>query len=405
MYNGLNTKSIKTKDKKGRELMATYLQISKYNWSVSVSLGYEDGKQIRTKKQGFKKKKDAEKWVTETLSQKHKGYIATTESNVLLKDFIHKWFNEYKINTISANTISNYKARIDTHIIPKLGQYKLNKITNIIVQDFYNSLINEGSKPSSAKKILETLSNCLRYAQKNKLIYIVPVDIDRVPIEKSKVDFWHKEEVDFFLNNIKDDYLYTPILVELLTGLRLGELCGLRWCDIDLDNRYLAVRNQIVNDKTNKTLLFTDKLKTNTSYRKITLPKILVDYLKSIKGNSSNTDFVILNREGLMCNPRNLSMNFTKSISKYKYSFEDLKECKQKNYTDNYMPLPQITFHGLRHSHATLLIFKGENVKVVSERLGHKSITETLDTYTHIMDDMKNNTADLLDDMFINIST
>jgi len=72
---------------------------------------------------------------------------------------------------------------------------------------------------------------------------------------------------------------------------------------------------------------------------------------------------------------------------------------------DIYMQLPQITFHGIRHTHATLLIFKGENIKVVSERLGHKSITETLDTYTHIMDDMKNNTADLLDDVFINTIT
>ena len=154
----------------------------------------------------------------------------------------------------------------------------------------------------------------------------MPVDIDRVPIEKSKVDFWNKEDVDFFLNNIKDTYLYTPILIELLTGLRLGELCVLRWCDIDLDNRYLTVRNQVINDKTNKTLLFTDKLKTKTSYRNITLPKMLVDYLKSIKGNSSNTDFVILSREGFMSNPRNLSMNFTKSISKYKNPFKNLNE-------------------------------------------------------------------------------
>lgn len=382
--------------------MATYKQITKYNWSVSVSLGYENGKQVRTKKQGFKNKKDAEKWVTETLNKKHKGYVATSESNILLKDFINKWFNEYKINTISANTISNYTARINTHIIPKLGNYKLNKITNIVVQDFYNSLINEGSKPSSAKKVLETLSNCFRYAQKNKLIYMIPVDIDRVPIEKSKVEFWHKDEVDFFLNTIKDDYLYTPILIELLTGLRIGELCGLRWCDINLDNGYLTVRNQVLNDKTNKSLIFTDKLKTNPSYRKITLPKALVNHFKKIKGNALDKDFVILSRENEMCNPRNLSMNFTKSISKYKNSFGNLKESTQKKYIDNYMELPQITFHGLRHTHATLLIFKGENIKVVSERLGHKSITETLDTYTHVMDDMKNNTAEILDDMFLN---
>lgn len=382
--------------------MATYKQISKYNWSVSVSLGYENGKQNRTKKQGFKTKKDAEKWATDIVSKKHKGYVHTTESNILLKDFIEKWFNEYKINTISINTTSNYKARINTHIIPKLGHYKLNKITNMVVQDFYNSLINEGSKPSSAKKILETLSNCLRYAQKNKLIYMVPVDIDRVPIERNKVEFWNKNQVDFFLNQIKNNYLFTPILVELLTGLRIGELCGLRWCDVDLKNNFLNVRNQVINDKNTKTLIFSDKLKTNPSYRNITLPAVLVDHLKCIKGNVTPKDFLILSREGEMCNPRNLSMDFTRAISKYKLSVEEIAQANPNIDINNYMQLPQLTFHGLRHTHATLLIFKGENIKVVSERLGHKSITETLDTYTHIMDDMKNNTADMLNNMFIN---
>ena len=357
-------------------------------------------KELEKKKQGFKRKKDAEKWVTDILGKKHKGYVAPTESSILLKDYVNKWFNEYKINTLSTNTIANYNSRIHMHIIPKLGNYKVNKITNEVVQDFYNSIINEGAKPSSAKKILETLGNCLRYAQKNKLIYTVPVDIERVAIEKPKVEFWHKNELDFFLNEIKDDYLYTPIIIAVLTGLRVGELCGLRWCDIDLDNRYLNVKNQVINDKTTKSLLFTNKLKTLTSYRKITIPNVLINHLKNIKCNAIDTDFVVLSREGLMGNPRNLSMNFTKTISKYKLPLEEYKKSKSWNKKDNYMQLNQITFHALRHTHATLLIFKGENIKVVSERLGHKSITETLDTYTHIMDDMKNNTADLLDDMF-----
>lgn len=98
------------------------------------------------------------------------------------KDFINKWFIEYKINTISLNTVTNYKSRIDTHIIPKLGNIKLSKLTNMDVQNFYNSLINEGQKPSNAKKVLETFGNCLRYAQKNKLIYTVPTDIERAAV-------------------------------------------------------------------------------------------------------------------------------------------------------------------------------------------------------------------------------
>lgn len=377
--------------------MASYKQLAKSNWRATLSLGYDSyGKRIKQQKQGFKTKKDAERWVTDTLNKKHKGFIAATESNLLLKDFIDKWFYEYKIHTISTNTIANYISRINIHIIPKLGHHKLNEITNMTVQNFYNQLINEGQKSSSAKKILETLSNCLRYAYKNKLIYTVPTDIQKISIEKTKIKFWEKYHVDFFLNKIKDTYLYTPILLELMTGLRIGELCGLRWCDIDFNNNFISINNQIIIDKNNRQLVFTPKLKTNTSYRKISIPKSLTCYLLSIKGNASNNDFVVLNRDGKMCNPRNLSMNFKKEIQKYKEPLDS----NNYSHESDYIQLPQITFHGLRHTHATILISNKENIKVVSERLGHTNITETLNTYTHVMEDMKNNTGELLSNIF-----
>ncbi|AQR98095.1 phage integrase family protein [Clostridium saccharoperbutylacetonicum] len=99
-------------------------------------------------------------------------------------------------------------------------------------------------------------------------------------MEKPKVEFWSKDEIDFFLNEIEDTYLYTPILIELFTGLRIGELCGLRWCDINFKTKYLNVTHQVIYDRTTKELIFTDKLKTPTSYRKMSLPEILIDHLK-----------------------------------------------------------------------------------------------------------------------------
>ena len=96
-------------------------------------------------------------------------------------------------------------------------------------------------------------------------------------------------------------------------------------------------------------------------------------------------------------------MIFKRNVSKYKLSTQQMLA---KGYTPeqlkNYMQLNQIPFHGLRHSHATLLISKGENIKVVSERLGHKDITTTLNTYTHVLKDMKMSTAILLDNIFDN---
>lgn len=93
------------------------------------------------------------------------------------------------------------------------------------------------------------------------------------------------------------------------------------------------------------------------------------------------SDFVIQNRYGLVINPRNISMEFTKKVQKYKQ-------------------LTQITFHGLRHTHDTILIANSENIKVVSERLGHKDITTTLETYTHVMEEMEQNTSNILENMF-----
>lgn len=365
--------------------MATYKQITKGNWQVVVSMGFDSaGKRIRVKKQGFRTKKNAEVFVTETLSKKNKGFIANNNSSVLFKDFINDWFNNYKCNTISITTRDNYISAMEHHILPKLGQYKLNKITNIIIQNFYNDIINKGLKASSAKKIMQILNGCFRYAKKNKLICEVPTDIDKVKITKPDTKFWNKEQISFFLSTFKDQYIFLPVFIDVLTGLRIGELCGLRWCDIDLKSATLSVRNQVIQDKSTKKLIFTKKLKTDTSYRTITLPNILNDYLFNLKNTIKphETDFVLLNRENKMCNPRNVSMEFTKKIAKH---------------TEQ---LPKITFHSLRHTHATLLIFNGENIKVVSERLGHKDISTTLNIYTHIMKEMKKDTAKLLDNIF-----
>lgn len=187
----------------------------------------------------------------------------------------------------------------------------------------------------------------------------------------------------FFLKEIKDTYIYTPILIAAMTGVRVGELCGIRWCDVDLENGYININNQVIQDKTSKELILSSILKTSTSKRSISIPKILIKNLELIRNKISPNeyDFVVLNRQNTMCNPRNISMEFTKKVAKY----PDIK---------------QISIHSLRHTHATLLIFNGENIKVISDRLGHKDISITLNTYTHIMDDMKKDTAALLNNIF-----
>lgn len=370
---------------------------NKPNWIVEASFGTgKDGKRLRIKKTGFRTQKEAETYLNEYATNVNKGNIKIEARNIIFGDFITQWFNDHKSRTLSINTRTNYKSRIDTHIIPYLGRYKLTEIDTMMVQNFYNNLIGEGLKASSVKKIIETLNNCFKYAAKMKLIAYLPTDIEKIPVEKPKIEYWNKDQVDFFLDKISDNYLFTPIFIDVLTGLRVAELCGLRWRDIDLDNRTIEVNCQIIFDRINKVLVPTEILKTDTSHRIISIPNILVEHLKAIKEDEKpqENNFVIRDRYGLICNPRNISMNFSKAISKYKNPIDKIKD------PVGYMQLPQITFHGLRHTHATLLIFNGENIKVVSERLGHKDIATTLNTYTHVMKESKEKTASLLDELF-----
>ncbi len=383
--------------------MASYEQLSKDNWKATVSLGFDSsGKRIKQKKQGFKRKKDAERWATEITSQKHKGFVATTESNILFKDYlVDKWFYEYKVHIISMNTKNDYISRMNTHIIPMLGNYKLTELKTSIMQDFYNYLINQKKiKAVSAKKVMDIITGCLKYAKTNKLIYELPTDIQKQKLEKPKIKYWTKKEVNFFLSEIKDNYLYTPIFIDVLTGLRIGELCGLRWCDVDLKKGTITINNQLVHDKRLKVLMLAD-LKTSSSYRVISIPKILINHLTELKENrkANYLDYVVLDKTSQRYTPRSLSMNFTKKVTKYTKSIEDMKKEKIKISKD-YVQLKQISFHGLRHTHATILISSGENIKVVSERLGHTDIRMTLNTYTHVMENMRSKTANLLDDIF-----
>jgi integrase len=259
-------------------------------------------------------------------------------------------------------------------------------------------------KPSSAKKIIEILVGCFKYAKRMKLITVLPTDIEKFKMEKPKIEYWTIDQIEYFLKEIKDSYLYTPVLIAILTGVRVAELCGIRWCDVHLDEGYIHLTIQILYDRINRLLIHSTSLKTDTSHRDIFIPNILINLLRHLKseGKPSETDYVITNRSGCVCNPRNISMEFTKKVTKYKDSIEKKKATLSPDELANYMQLPQISFHGLRHSHATILILNGENIKVVSDRLGHKDISVTLNTYIHVMEDMKKESAQLLNNIFKN---
>ena len=205
-----------------------------------------------------------------------------------------------KYKTLSINTKTSYRSRIDNYIIPYLGDIEIGRLNTATVQQFYNELINGGLKPNSTKKIIEVLTGCYKYAKKLNLVNYIPTDIEKISQEKEKVIVWNEEQLKSFLLYIKDSWLYMPILIISLTGLRVGELCGLRWDNIDLENGFINIREQVIQDKTNHKLIHTSILKTNSAFRSISIPNSLVNVLTNHKLNQSESNskgFVVLSRD------------------------------------------------------------------------------------------------------------
>lgn len=383
--------------------MASYRQLTNKKWEVTIDLGRDpaNGKRMRKFKSGFKTKKEAIAFANSFSVDVANG-LNVIDNKILLKDFMKSWYDDYKMETLSINTRANYESRMNIHIIPQLGNIELGKLNAATVQQFYNNLIKTGNKPNSCKKILETLSSCLKYAKKLKLIIYLPTDIEKVQQIKEKVIVWDDTQLKFFLNQIKGTQLYLPALIISLTGLRIGELCGLRWDNVALEEGAIHIREQVIIDKKNHKLIHQKILKTDSAYRSVSIPPVLIDVLSKHQlqqPQSNDKGFVILDKADNMANPRNVSMDFTKKVAKYKDTLED-KIKKSKKEITNYIQLPQLSIHGLRHTHATILLLKGENIKVISERLGHKSTQITWDTYSHVLPSMKKQTADLLNNIF-----
>ncbi len=152
-------------------------------------------------------------------------------------------------------------------------------------------------------------------------------------------------------------------MIAISTGMRRGEILGLKWNNVDLENNTICVINSLVPTKVGLKLL---PPKTKTSVRKISLPPTLVEILKDYKNKNYSNSFVCTLENGKLITPSSLN-----------HKFKDI--LKENN-------LPSIRFHDLRHSHASLLLTQGVQPKMISERLGHSNINITMDLYSHIYD-------------------
>ena len=363
----------------------------KDTYRLVVSCGYNlDGKPAKHTKTVHCTKKEAEVELAKFVTKVQSGMVAD-EKSMTFAEFTEIWKRDYGSKELAPTTYARYLGILNTRILPYFSKFKLDKIKPTDIMKFYDMLENDTqirrlknnkgerlTKPLSKKTILE--HHRLLRAMLHKAVYwqlIVNNPAERVQppkTRKPKRKYYDDEQCKILLENLETQEIKykVAIIITIFTGVRLGELMGLEWSDIDFRNGIISINkaSQYLSEKG----VYTKEPKTSSSYRNVSIPdsviemleeyKIWYDNQKELCGEFwNNSDRLFVQDDGKPMHPDTVSKWFGKFIRK--------------------IGLPVINFHGIRHTNATLLISQNVDVAVVTARLGHAQISTTFNFYVH----------------------
>lgn len=377
--------------------MAVYpKEKSKGNWVVRYDAGYSSvtGKRIQKQRSGFKTKKEALAFLRAVEEQKAVPDEKFCEEPSLdpFKDFVVEWFNtEYKLE-VGETTFENRKYMLPKHLIPYFNTTPIGKITYKDLNAFYAQKVEkEKLSEKTVREMHHILSMAFQYGVEEGLLKANPAKKAKPPKPKGKeINPWTYDSVIKFLDQVEGTNRDAIYFLAVFSGMRRGELLGLKWTDINLGEGIISVQRSLA--YTSKKGLFLKNPKTKSSRRRIEISHLVVEKLKEHKtkqdlhkkqmGNEyEDQDLVFPNIMGKLADPRKLLRDFYKQMSR--------------------AGVPRITFHDIRHTHATLLLLNGENPKVVQERLGHADISVTLNIYAHVLPGMQKKAADKMEEAYL----
>lgn len=356
-----------------------------YTFIVDLPPDPSTGERNQKWKGGFRTKGDAERALADLLSSVNRGeYVA--ENNMTLAEFLDIWLNDYAKPKYKPTVFDVESTIINRRIIPVLGRQKIQQIKPLTITRFYNELAAEYS-PDYVRHIHAILRKALRQALKWDMLAINPMDkVDSPKLKKKEMKVWTLEECLHFLNVAVGHVHYIVYSLAIHTGMRKGEILGLRWQDIDLEGKTISVR-QTVTWTPSVGIIFQDT-KTDSSQRRIAISNMLVQDLRQRKkqvaeqklsagGGYVHHDLVCSYENGEPIKPRRITETF--------------------EYLTKKADLQKIRFHDLRHSHASMLLNNDVNPKIGAERLGHSSVQIFLDRYAHLLPNMQRDAIDLIE--------
>ena len=317
-----------------------------------------------------------------------RGVELSEESAMTLAEWLEKWLSEYKVNTIRESTLGRYRKDIENHVIPRLGYKKISFITPNDIQKMYvdikeNGRIKNREKHGSVlsdsvvRSIHMMLHQAFEDAVKERLISKNPTKGTTIPKKsRGELQVLNKEQLDRFLSEVDKDEIWRDFFyTELTTGLRRGEICGLKWCDFDEKRGTLSICRNATAKKGGGVSI--GETKTDTGNRLIYLPESIIKMLKKRKKKALT--------EWIFPNPYRPEDPMLPNSA-----YQKLKKILKK------AELPNIRFHDLRHTFATHALTSGVDAKTLSKILGHTNASFTLDTYTHVTSDMQERAANIV---------
>lgn len=352
----------------------------------TYSIVYDVGRALNGKRQqkwesGFNTKREAQETLNDRLHEiKNNDYIPN--SKLTLAEYLNDWFTQYVEKNLAINTVCGYRNNIYKHIIPGIGNIQLTMLNPIQIQKFYNKKLTDGLSPTSVIYIHRVLRKALEQAYKMRIISKNVADLVELPRKiKYKSQSLTEEQAKELLEVAKDSEIFIPILLGITLGLRRGEVLALRWKDIDFESKTISVSRTAVKYKGE--VIYTSP-KTEDSNRIIKAPAKLIEILENEK---INQEIIEVDFDNIIC-CRNKTPISQDTLNK---QFKVLLRMNN---------LPDIRFHDLRHTNATLMLKNNIPAKIASQRLGHSSIGITMDLYTHVFVEMQNEAAEVINDLF-----
>ena len=296
-------------------------------------------------------------------------------------ELLNEWLTSYERESVKTRTYARYEGLINLHIVPALGEVEISELCRRQIQEFLTKKKKDGNIKQNGQSLSATRTNLMltvlnlafEYACDMEIVESNPCTrLKRVHAESRAIDAFSKEEqrkLEQTIEESNDPRLF-GIRLCLYSGLRIGELLGLEWKDVDLERGIIHIDKTVYREKDNTGAwnLVVDSPKTKASTRDIPLPKYMVKILK-MQIKLSKSVYVIENKKGERM-----------SIRSYQYIFERLTEKAR---------IRTLNFHALRHTFATRALECGMDVKTLSEIMGHKNASITLNRYAHSMMDTK----------------